>query len=48
VVDTFHAEPGTTRNAVEADAVGMVRGIAAIAEEETVFLVGTTAYRARA
>lgn len=46
VINTFHAEPGTMGDAVEADAVCMVRGIAAIAEEEKVFLVRSVADRA--
>jgi hypothetical protein len=45
-VHTFHAEPGPGRDSLETDAVGMVRGITAIAEKENLLLVCSVAHRA--
>lgn len=38
-VCTFHAEPGALRNFFQADAVGVIRGIAAIAQEQDVLMI---------
>lgn len=46
LVDTLHAVPRTRGYAIEANAVGMVCRIAAIAEEENVLSVGKIAYGA--
>lgn len=46
-VHAFHTEPSTLRNALQADAVCVVRRVAAIAKEQNLLMVCEVAYWAR-